>query len=274
MKIIWPALPLLLLLVSCGSGVTNSTGTTGTTGNPGGGGGGGGSSQTGIAGKWTISSTSAEGHLNSILLANLSDGGNGTFTGSDVVLCYSNPTLTCYGGFNGNGSLSIQGTLSAQGAVTMIGTSFPQGATGCTSTYTGSLSGSTMTATYTGCQDAGTMTATASPSVTGTYTGQLASGAHPGLFPFGISASITEASDHTLSGVAALTNSPCFTSLTFGPPSVAVGDAVYLVDAIHEVVVITPLGSPTNLSAPFFSYSISPTLFCTADYGSGTLTKH
>lgn len=226
-----------------------------------------------IAGKWTINSTSTEGHLNSVLRANLVDQGNGSFDASQVVLCYNNPGLTCYGGFVGNGSLSIQGTVTADGSLNMVVTSFPQGGGGCSATYTGKQTSASITATYTGCQDAGTMTATISPSFTGTYAGQLTSGANPGLFPFGISAAITEEEDHSLTGAANITNSPCFTSLTFGSSSMAVGDSVYLQDATHGVTVITPLGSPTNPLAVFVVYSVSPTQYCGADYGTGTLTK-
>ena len=155
----------------------------------------------------------------------------------------------------------------------MVVTSSPLGSTGCSATYTGTLSGGSMTATYTGCQDAGTMTATSSPTFTGTYRGQLSSNLHPGLFPFGITAALTESSDHSLTGAASITSSPCFTSLTFGPSGVAVGDAAYLQDVTHGVTVITPLGGPTNPLAVFVSYSVAPTQFCNGDYGTGTLTK-
>ena len=130
-----------------------------------------------------------------------------------------------------------------------------------------------MAATYTGCQDAGTMAAATNPSVTGTYKGQLISTANPSLLPFGITASITEASDHTLSGAASITSSPCFTSLTFGPPSIAVGGTVYLVDVAHDVTVLSAVGSAANFSTINVAYIVSPSLFCTADSGTGTLTK-
>jgi hypothetical protein len=253
---------LFIACIGCGGSSTTSGGGN-VVGNP----------LPTIAGKWTINSTSTEGHLNSILLADLADQGNGSFNASQVVLCYYNPGLTCYGGFAGNGSIAIQGTVTAQGILTMVVTSSPQGATGRSATYTGALSGSSMAATYTGCQDAGTMAATISPSVTGGYAGKFTSGANPGLLPFGISASITEASDHSITGTASITSSPCFTSLTFGPPSVAVGDSIYLQDVVHGVTVITPLGTPTNLSAIFVDYTVSPTQFCSGDYGTGTLTK-
>lgn len=256
----WPSLCVLLFLVACST-------------SPEGGSGGGANPPPSIAGKWTINSTSTQGHLNSILLTDFVDQGNGTFSASQVVLCYSNPTLTCYGGFAGNGSVAIQGSVTSQGNLSMVVTSSPQGATGCSATYTGTLSSGSITATYTGCSDAGTMTATTSPSVSGTYTGQLTSGANPGLFPFGISAVLTEVSDHSLSGTAAVTNSLCFTSLTFGPPSIAVGDSVYLQDATHGVTVVTPLGTTTNVSAVSVTYTVSPTQYCGADYGTGILTK-
>jgi hypothetical protein len=259
MKLRWLAFLCLLFLVGCGSN--------------GGGGNVGGNLLPGIPGKWTINSTSMEGHLNSILHVNLTDEGNGNFDAPQVVLCYFNPNLTCYGSFTGNGSVAIQGTVTAQGNLSMVVTSSPQGATGCSATYTGKLASGSMNATYTGCSDAGTMTATASPSVTGNYTAQLTSGLNPGLLPFGISASLMEASDHSLTGAASITSSPCFASLTFGPPSVAVGDSVYLQDATHGVTVITPLGSPTNPLAIFVGYSVSLTQYCGADYGTGTLTK-
>jgi hypothetical protein len=253
-----------LFLTGCGS---NSGGNSVT------GGGGGGDPLPAIEGKWTINSTSTEGHINSVLLVNLSNQGSGNFYAPQVVLCYNNPALTCYGSFAGNGSLSIQGTVTAQGDVSMSITSSPQDATGCTATYTGTLAVGSISGTYTGCGDAGTMTATLDPSVTGTYTGQLTSGANPGLLPFSISASITEAGDHSLTGSASITNSPCFTSLSFGPPSIAVGASVYLQDATHGITVITPLENPTVPSGINVVYTVEPTQYCGADYGSGTLTK-
>jgi hypothetical protein len=263
MKVLWLGFPLLLLLTSCGSsGGGASTGSVG------------GSPLPVIAGKWTISSTSTQGHLNSTLFVDLTDQGNGSFNASQVVLCYHNPNLICYGGFAGNGSIAIQGTVAEQGNFTMVVTSSPQGATGCSATYTGTVASSSMSANYTGCQDGGTMTAITNPTLTGTYTGQLTSGANPGLFPFGISASITEASDHSLTGTASITSSPCFTALTFEPPSMAVGGSVYLKDQTHGITVVTPLESPYNPQAISVVYSVLPTQFCTGDYGTGTLTKH
>ena len=259
MKVSWLGVFLLPLLTGCGS--TSGGGSVGANRFP------------SIAGKWTINSTSTEGHLNSILLTNLTDQGNGTFNASQVVLCYNDPDLICYGGFAGSGSVAIQGAVTAEGELTMVVTSSPQGATGCSATYTGKLIGGLMTATYTGCQDAGTMTATINPSITGGYAGKLTSDAYPGLLPFGISASITEAGDHSLTGSASITSSPCFTSLTFGPPSAAVGDSVYLQDTTHGVTVITPLGISTNPSAIFVDYVVAPTQFCDGDYGTGTLAK-
>src|SRR5580658_6413504 len=88
-----------LFLTGCGS---NSGGNSVT------GGGGGGDPLPAIEGKWTINSTSTEGHINSVLLVNLSNQGSGNFYAPQVVLCYNNPALTCYGSFAGNGSLSIQ----------------------------------------------------------------------------------------------------------------------------------------------------------------------
>jgi hypothetical protein len=259
MKVPYFALPLLLFLASCASG----GGSVGANS----------SLPASIAGKWTINSTSTEGHLNSLLEADLVDQGNGSFNASQVVLCYSDPTFTCYGSYFGNGSIAIQGTVTGQGTVSMMVTSSPQGATGCSTTYTGALVGNSMTATYTGCQDAGTMAATTNPSVTGTYKGQLTSTSNPGLLPVGISASITEASDHSLSGAASVTSSPCFTSLTFGPPSIAVGGTVYLEDVTHAVIVLSAVGSAANFSTINVAYIVSPSLFCTADSGTGTMTK-
>jgi hypothetical protein len=259
MKVAYLALALCLLFTGCASG----GGSVGINSNI----------PASIAGKWTTNSISKEGHLNSLVEADLVDEGNGNFNASQVVLWYSDPTLTCYGSYFGNGSTAIQETVTAEGTVSMTVTSSPEGATGCSTTYTGTFAGSSMTATYTGCQDAGTMAATINPSITGTYKGQLTSTANPGLLQFGITASITEASDHTLSGAASITSSPCFTSLTFGPPSVRVGGTVYLEDTTHDVTVLSVVGSPANFSTISVGNIVSQSVYCTADSGTGTLTK-
>ena len=125
-KILWVV--TALFLAGCGGG-SSGGGSGGVSANQ----------PLSVEGKWTINSTSTEGHINSILRANLTNQGSGSFYAPQVVLCYNNPDLTCYGGFAGNGSLSIQRTVTAQEALSMAVTSSPQGATGCVANYTGTL---------------------------------------------------------------------------------------------------------------------------------------
>jgi len=61
--------------------------------------------------------------------------------------------------------------------------------------------------------------------------------------------------------------------LTFGPPSLAVGGIVYLEDTTRDVTVLSVLGSAANFSTINVGYIVSPSLYCTADSGTGTLTK-
>jgi len=219
-----------------------------------------------IQGKWTVHASSTQGLGNSIVLADFMNQGGGSFSASQAIFCEFQPTFTCAGNLIENGtSISVQGTVTTSGALSIAFAL--TGQTSCTLTITGQLSGNSMSGQYTGCNDAGTWTGTTNPSSTGGYTGQLTSSVNG--MTFGLSASITEGSNFLVTGSASLTGSPCFTSLTFGTPSQAVGEGILLVDPQHGVLAIAVPSEPgTNVA-----YVVTPTQFCGADEGTGTLSK-
>ena len=111
--------------------------------------------------------------------------------------------------------------------------------------------------------------------MTGNYSGTLNSTLNPASIPFTVSAVVTQASDYSITGSASITNSTCFTTLTFGQGSQAVGGAFYLVDSTNGITInVVPNEDGTlSLTAPFYaSYQVSAGA-CTGDKGSGTATE-
>lgn len=253
-KTLW--LVAFLLLAGCGGSSGGSSTGGGSTPAP---------TYPAVQGKWTVRATSTQGQVNYIVLANFINQGGGSFYATNSSLMCVN--TICEGSLLNNGTLTIQGTVTTAGVLTISLVVPEQGGGSCTTTVTGQLSGNTMSGQYTSCNDSGTLNGTANSPSTGAYAGQLTSTENGMSFAF--SASITEASDFTVTGSAAIMNSPCFTSLTFGPPSQAVGEGVLLEDAQHGVIVVAlPSELGTNVA-----YGVIPTSFCGSDQGTGTLTR-
>jgi hypothetical protein len=116
----------------------------------------------------------------------------------------------------------------------------------------------------------GTWQGQTATSFTGSYTGTANSTVAPSPIPIGVSLTVTQDTSYNLTASAALTNSSCFTTLTFSGH--AVGGALYLVNPSGSLVVG---GIENNFNAPntlLFGYQILSG--CGAgDKGQGTITK-
>jgi hypothetical protein len=225
-----------------------------------------------IQGKWTIRSTSTQGQSNTITLINFTDQGGGNFFAPSAIICTLSPSVVCKGSLVGQELLILQGTATAAGAVnmTLVIQQGSDSASACTIAITGTVSGSTMRGTYTGCQDGGSFTGTENASATGTYAGSFNSTVNPSPIAIGFTAGITEAANFTLTGSATLTNSVCFTNLTFGSPSTAIGEGLFLQDAAHGIYAVALPSEPgTDLA-----YVVNATQSCGADQGQGQIAKH
>jgi hypothetical protein len=248
---------IVFTLASCGSTPSNS------------GGPGGGPQPATVQGKWTIHATSTQGQGTALALFDFT-GAPGNLSSAAAMICNLTPNVACIGSLIGNGTVTAQGTVQANGAMTANITETPTTSSPCVVAITGTLTGNAMTGSYNGCADGGTFTGSNDPSSTGTYSGQLNSTANPTLIPTSFSANVNEAPDFTLTASATLTNSVCFSSLSFGSPSIAIGEAMFLQDTQHGVYVLAIPGvSPPNLA-----YVVSPTSFCSSDKGQGSITKH
>ena len=256
---------LCLFLVGCGSSGGGSSNSGGGGSDP---------QPQVVQGQWTIHATSTENNGTFIELFDLSNQGGGSFYSVAAIQCQLQ-YRTCAGDLVGGGSLSLQGTVNSSGGVSISLTVtqgsdaiFPGGGTTCTVTATGQLSGSTIVSgSYNGCNDAGTWTGSqTTTSASGAYMGSLSSQETPGNSPVKFSASITEGSNYQLTGQASLTGSQCFTTLNFGPPSVAIGEAIFLEDSANQVYAVAlPTESGTNVWYNVTNPSCP-------DYGYGTFT--
>ena len=267
MKIL-PICLLVLLIASCGSG-SNSDGTQPPP-----------ASSHALEAKWTITTTShsSTGDVG-LFLINLSYQGNGDYfaPAEQTVACYGSGGISnseCYGKsiekfMMGRNATTVQAHLNSDNTVTITATTDPDGIATCPVVFqlSGSLTGSSMSGTYTNdCfPDTGSWTAVKSASATGNFSGTLSSEFYMVNLTF--SASLQESSTHALTGTATITNSPCVSNLTFGPPSFAIGGVVYLEDPANNAYVFaTPDLTGTNLL-----YVLDQTS-CT-DLGMGTFTR-
>lgn len=259
-------LAIILFLAGCGGSGGGSTGNTAPpAGAPP-------PSYPAVEGKWTVDATSSNGNRNSFVLVDLVNQGSGAFYGSQTVICNYVTTIQCAGNLIGGTTQTIttKGTVTPAGvlsiSVTITGATGITGQNSCTLSINGTLNGATaMSGEYTGCNDDGTWTGASNGPSTGTYTGTLVSSDNG--MTFEISASITETNTFMITGSASITGSPCFTSLTFGPPSQAVGEGMLLEDTQHGV---TALAIPGE-QGPNVVYVVTPTQYCQADNGYGAI---
>jgi hypothetical protein len=225
-----------------------------------------------VQGKWTIHSTSTQGQSNTITLINFTDQGEGSFFAPQAIICSLSPIVVCQGSLVGQEILTLQGSVTISGTLSMslLVQDASDSANSCTITISGTLNGGTsMSGAYTGCQDAGTFTGVQNGSSTGTYVGSINSTVNPSSIAVGFSTSVTEAADFSLTGSATLTNSVCFSNLTFGSPSMAIGEGIFLQDTAHGIYAVA---LPSE-SAPNVGYAVTASQSCGADQGQGQIKK-
>jgi hypothetical protein len=225
-----------------------------------------------VQGKWTIHSTSTQGQSNTITLINFTDQGGGSFFAPQAIICSLSPTVVCQGSLVGQEVLTLQGSVTDGGGLSMslLIQDASDASNSCTITISGTLSGGTsMSGNYTGCQDAGTFTGVQNVSSTGTYVGSINSTVSPSPIAVGFSTSVTEGPDFALTGSASLTNSVCFSNLTFGPPSMAIGEGIFLQDTSHGIYAVALPSEP----APNVGYAVTASQSCGTDQGQGQIKK-
>ena len=180
-----------------------------------------------VAGPWTGMAASTRGAGTSVVIANLTDQGSGSFfsTNANTQVCQQfhpeciedlpqESSLCCH--------YTVQGTVASGSVITVtivvadaLDAQFGSiSVTGTLSSDGKSMSG-TYSSTYTNgtAPDSGNFTAALAKSATGTYSGSLTSGVNSQVFP--VTASITEAADGTITGTGSVSNSSCVATMTF-----------------------------------------------------------
>lgn len=266
------ALALMLLICGCGGGSQGtSTGTGGSGTTP---------QNVVVSGQWdAIATPSSSTFAPYNYYANVTDQGEGSFfaASGSVVGCINDDCGV--ESFSSPQGYAITGTVTGtQVQITLTGQD------GYTAILSGTVSadGSTMSGTYidssTGLAAAtgpGSWTAQKKQSTTGSYSGTYNSALHPAVIPFTVSAAVTQGQLFALTGSATVLNSTCFTSLTFGVGSHAVGGALYLVDSNNGVsVMVVPNEDGTlNSGNSFYTGYRITSGACSPDAGSGSVTK-
>jgi len=216
-----------------------------------------------ISGQYSISATSAKNAGDRPIYTDLTKVSDTLFSGDGYTLVCD---PTCLGGGEG-GKLSA--TVRGQ-AVSMTVVILD-----VTISLTGTVSGTSMSGTYTDSTgDAGNWTATKAGPLTGTYSG---TGSVDSLaIPLGFTLTLVQQPDYSLKGSASVTNSPCFTAISFTYGR-AVGGAFFVSDsAVSLDLNASPTGNNTYRFDFFTVVSsvggdTSPAGPCPP--GSGTLTK-
>jgi hypothetical protein len=225
---------------------------------------GGGSSTTGgatpqaavITGQWSFIATDTASNKTAVF-ANLTPQGNGTYfaTGVNSAVC-DLTTSQCQVVSN---TPNITATVSSTDQVQISMTNVINVATGAAVTVNGNgtvdAAGTTMSnGTWTSSSGAsGTFTGNTSKSFTGSYTGTFNSTVSPAPIPYGVSLTLAQDASYNLTATAAITNSICFSNLTFSGH--AVGGVFYLVDSTNSIAV-AGVETPT-LPANHLAFSLS-----------------
>lgn len=228
-----------------------------------------------ISGQWSFIATDTANNQTA-LFANFTSQGGGNFfaTGVNTAVC-DLATSQCQvaqntPNINATVSSSSQITLALSNVVTTAGTTITVNASG-------TVTSSTMSGNWTASSgDSGTFTGYKSSSFTGSYTGSVNSTVAPSPIPVGVSVTVTQDSSFNLTANATLTNSACYTSLTFTGHTI--GGIFYLTNtassaaAANSVIVV---GIQSNPSTPnTFQAGYQLVAGCdSGDYGTGTLTK-
>ncbi len=249
---------LVCAFLSAGcSGVKNAGGTGGNVQN------------AVISGPYSAVATSNKGNGVINVYANLAMQGSSSFSASpNTLVCPGNAPANCTGDNPPTTTYTLTGTVNGNNL--QITLQFINQSGTDTVTLNGTVSGTTLSGTYTDSQgDSGTWTATQSGSLTGTYNGSVNSTPNPLQTAPTISALITEGQNSTLTGSAAVTNSPCYVTLDFSQ-GMAIGGAFTLTDTAKDVTIVgLPVGS--NTYSVYYQVG-SSAIACAGDFGTGTFT--
>jgi hypothetical protein len=231
-----------------------------------------------ITGQWTFTAVDTAGNKTAVF-ANLTAQGSGNYfaTGANSATC-DLTTAQCQ---VVNNTPNINITVSSTNQLQLTLSNIINIATGQTETVnaTGTVNamGTQMTGNWTAQSGAsGTWQGQTAASFTGSYSGTVNSTVAPSAIPVGVSLSITQDASYNLTASAVLTNSLCFSTLSFGGH--AVGGAFYLVSQQAPGIAsggIVVAGIENNFSAPntlLFGYQVLSG--CDAgDQGQGTITR-
>jgi hypothetical protein len=228
-----------------------------------------------ITGQYNLVLTSTNGQGTTNIYTDFMQTG-ATFTGAaSTLVCPSNDLSQCKGGDAPDIPITPSGTVSGANVTMVI--SFPSTAGADTVTMIGTATATTLAGTYTdSLGDAGTWSVSSAirpfgppPSVYD-YSGTFNSTSNPLMIAPTIFIELGKDASSNLTGRAAITNSPCISSLTFSGQ--AIGDAFSLTDAASKVSVIavpvTPNADSFNFSYKFESTAAS----CAGDFGRGVVT--
>lgn len=236
-----------------------------------------------ISGQWSFIATDTVNNQTAVF-ANFTSQGGGNFfaTGVNTAVC-DLATSQCQAVQNTpsinatvSSSSQITITLTLSNVVTTAGTIITVNASG-TLTATPGAPPTQMSGNWTASDGAsGTWTGYKSSSFTGSYAGSVNSTVAPSPVPIGVNLTLTQDSSYNLTASATVTNSTCYTALSFTGHTV--GGAFHLTNlassgiAANSVVVF---GIQSNPSTPnVFQAGYQLLAGCdSGDQGTGTLTK-
>jgi len=225
-----------------------------------------------VTGQWTFIATDTASNKTAVF-ANLTSQGGGSYfaTGVDSATCDLTTAQCQIVNNTPNVNITVSSTNQLQVALSNVINVATGVAVTVNATGTVNAAGTQMSGNWTSSSGAsGTWQGQTATSFTGSYTGTANSTVAPSPIPISVSLTVTQDTSYNLTASATLTNSSCFTTLTFSGH--AVGGAFYLVDSSGALVVG---GIEDNFNAPntlLFGYQILSG--CGAgDKGQGTITR-
>lgn len=257
----WLTLFAVLSLTGCGGGTSMNTNNTPPP-----------TPNAAVAGQYTIVQTSTKGNGSVTIYTDFTKQSDTTFSGNpNTFICPGNVFGNCSGDDAPVIQITPAGTVSAATVQITIAFTTPSGSPN-TITLAGTANGTALSGTYTDTlKDAGTWTGTQDASLAGTYSGTFNSQKSPLTIVPTITANMTQDSSFNLTGTATVSNSPCFTGLTFDK-GLVLGQVFNLNDSTHQVIIIGFPTGPKSFTVIYTINSAAPT--CAGDFGGGTITMN
>lgn len=235
-----------------------------------------------IRGQWSFIATDTANNQTAVF-ANFTSQGGGNFfaTGVNTAVCdlassqcqavQNTPNIKA----TVSSSSQITITLTLSNVVTTAGTVITVNASGTLTALPGART--QMSGNWTASDGAsGTWTGYKSSSFTGSYTGSVNSTVAPSPVPIGVSLTLTQDSNYNLTASATVTNSTCYTALSFSGHTV--GGIFYLTNsassgvAANSVVLVGIQGNPSTPNVFQAGYQLLAGCD-SGEQGTGTLTK-